>query len=150
MCRKFRARPVPAPQKSWLLVNLPRVPGGHQWAGRLGGRRTQGSGVSAESPAGPLRSGLPSVGIEDALAFRGRKKSSWGQKLVAVSRRKSQRARGSRGRRAGGQRQRAQRGGLRAPVSIGRGFGGCFSTSLQRQLLEFQLVCALLLLVVPR
>lgn len=108
----------------------------------------QGSRVSAESPAGPLRSGLLSVGTEDALAFRGRKKSSRGQKLIAVSRRKSERARGSRGRWAGG--QRAQRGGLRAPVSVGRGFGGGFSTSLQRQLLEFQLVCALLLLVVPR
>lgn len=147
MCRKFHEHPVPAPQKSWLLGSLPRVPGDHQ------GRQcmlTQGQPSECGEPAGLLRSGLLSVDIKDALAFRGRKKSSRGQKLVAISRRKSQRARGSRGGWARGQRQRAQRGGLRVPVSVGRGLGGCFSTSLQRQLLEFQLVCALLLLVVPR
>lgn len=73
VCRKFQARPVPAPQKSWLWVNLPRVPRGHhQWAGRSAGGARRGSRVSAESPRSP-RSGLLSVGIEEALAFRGRK-----------------------------------------------------------------------------
>lgn len=89
-------------------------------------------------------------GRKDALAFGGREKSSWGQKLVSISRRKSQRARGSGSGRASRQRQRAQRGGLGAPVSVGRGLLWRLSMWLQRQLLKFKLVYAFLLLVVPR
>lgn len=78
-----------------------------------------------------LHSETVSVGRKVALTFRGRKKSSWGQKLVAIARRKSQRACGSCGWRASGQRQGAQRGGLRVPVSIGRGFLRHFSMLLR-------------------
>ena len=90
----------------WRLGVVAPAPREHTHAGvaALGSRPIE----CGELGCGPLCSKSVLVGIKDVLAFRGRKKSSWGQKLVAVSRRKSQRARGHRGRRAGGQRQCAQ------------------------------------------
>lgn len=105
---------------------------------------------TAEANARPPSAGCSeSVGIKDALAFGRREKSSWGQELVAISRRQSQRARGGCGGRAGGQRQCAQRGGLSAPVSVGRGFWWSSLMLLQGQLLQFKLIHSLLLLIVP-
>lgn len=119
------------------------------WGGqRPSGWRTSDKGVQSERRAHPRLLHPELVCTKDALALGGGKKSSRGQKLVAVSRRKSQRARGGRSRRAGG--HCAQRSGLRAPVAIGRRFRWCFSRLLQRQLLKFKLVYSFLLLVVPR